>query len=114
MTMPPGYAVSAYEVTCTGSAGGSASGSAAGPASPVNIAIPLPANQQWTCEVTATLADTATSDTVRTIPTSLQGGVVPTAPTPVPVAGAAGAASLGILGLAAWLGLRRRNKKDAA
>jgi len=77
----------------------------------------LAASEKWTCEINATLSNTVTGDTIKTIPTTLEGGDVevtpPVAPTPVPVAGAAGAASLGVLGLAAWLGIRRKNKKEA-
>lgn len=62
----------------------------------------------FTAPVTTTRSVTITGAGVTAPP------VIPTAAVPVPIAGAAGAASLGVLGLAAWLGLRRRNKKDAA
>lgn len=62
----------------------------------------------FTAPVTTTRSVTVTGAGVTAPP------VIPTAAVPVPIAGAAGAASLGVLGLAAWLGLRRRNKKDAA
>ncbi|WP_313332728.1 hypothetical protein [Comamonas sp.] len=114
--MPPGYAVNEYRVTCTGSAGGNASGSAPGPAASANIPMSLPGNQIWTCEVTTTLVDSTGGDSITTIPTSQQsshtdiGPEPPRAPARVPVLGAAGAASLGVLGLATWMGLRRRSQ----
>lgn len=112
--LPPVYTVGEYQVTSTGSAGCRLSGSAAGTATPVDINLAMPTTEALTCEFNASLTNTVTSDSLQTLPTTRQGTEAETpgvaAPTPVPVVGAAGAASPGVLGLAALLGYRRRPK----
>ncbi|WP_460547617.1 hypothetical protein [Comamonas piscis] len=112
--MPPGFEVSTYQVTCTNAAGGSVSGTAPGPSTSAHVPMALPGGQLWTCEVIATLIDPVSGDTLHTIATTAQSNhptITPRTPARVPVAGAAVAASAGVLAMAAWMGLRRRRAK---